>query len=330
VAWLLVSLFQPLKGDGEGQLRVVVPEGAGVGEIGDVLEERGVVSSSFFFELRATLSGRRGDLKPGTFRLRRDMSYGAALDALAAGPPANVVTVTIPEGRSRAEIARSLSDVALAGSYARSSRRSRALDPRDYGASGAKSLEGFLFPATYDLKRGAPVGRLVADQLAAFKREFRKVDLRAARRKNLTPYDVLIIASMVEREAQVPTERRVIASVIYNRLREDIPLGIDATIRFATGNWERPLTQSQLALDSPYNTRTRQGLPPGPIGNPGLAAIRAAAGPAKTRFLYFVVKPGRCGEHDFSRSAEEFERDRQRYQSERARRGGRSPTSCPS
>ena len=170
--------------------------------------------------------------------------------------------------------------------------------------------------------------RLVERQLQTFKREFPKVDLRAAKRRNLTAYDVITIASMVEREAQLPRERRLIASVIYNRLREGIPLGIDATVRFATNNWTRPLTQSQLSIDSPYNTRSRRGLPPGPIGSPGLAAMRAAANPRRTGYLFYVVKPGTCGEHDFSETDAEFQKDVDRYNRERERRGGKSPTNC--
>jgi UPF0755 protein len=327
VAWLLLSLFQPLQGDGEGEVRVLIPSGAGVGEIGDLLEEHGVVSSSFFFEARATLSGRRGELKPGSYRLKRDMSYGAALDALAKGPPPDIVRLTIPEGRSRAEAARIVGG-SLEGDYLAATARSNALNPREYGAPTARDLEGFLFPATYELKRGRPMSALVEQQLSIFKREFEGVDLRFARTKNLTPYDVLTIASMVEREAQVENERRLVASVIYNRLKQGIPLGIDATVRFATGNWTRPLTQSQLAIDSPYNTRSRRGLPPGPIGSPGLPSIEAAARPARTRFLYYVVKPGSCGEHDFSRTDAEFQRDVERYNREREARGGRSPTEC--
>ena len=152
--------------------------------------------------------------------------------------------------------------------------------------------------------------------------------MRAAKRRRLTTYDVLTIASMVDREAQIARERPIIASVIYNRLRRGEPLGIDATIRFATNNWTRPLRESQLQLDSPYNTRTRQGLPPGPIGSPGIAAIRAAARPARTGFLFYVVKPGTCGEHAFSRTSAEFDEDVRRYNDERSRRGGKSPTNC--
>jgi UPF0755 protein len=325
LAWFLVSLFQPFAGKGEGRVHVVIPKGAGAGDIADVLEKRGVVSSSFFFSARATVSGRRSDLKPGSYTLRREMSYGAALDALASGPQRDIVTLTVPEGRSRLEV-KGIVGSSLKGDYLAATRRSRLLSPRRYGGTRARDLEGFLFPATYELRRGRSVRALVEQQLTAFKRNFADVSLRYARAKNLTPYDVLTIASMVEREAQVAKERPLIASVIYNRLHRRIPLSIDATIRFATANWERPLTRSQLQTPSPYNTRTHAGLPPGPIGSPGLASIKAAARPARSRFLYYVVKPGSCGEHDFSRTLREHERKAARYERARARRGGKSAT----
>jgi UPF0755 protein len=327
-AWFLLALFQPFAGEGEGEVGVVVPKGASIGEIGDVLEERGVVSSSFLFHLRARLSGHGGGLKPGSYRLKRDMSYSAAVDALVAGPSPEIVTLTIPEGRSRQEVAR-IVDGSLQGDYLAATRSSTLLDPARYKAPPEASLEGFLFPATYKLKRGRSVAALIEQQLGAFKLQFPKVDLRFATRKNLTRYDVLTIASMIEREAQLPSERRLVASVIYNRLHEGMPLGIDATIRFATGNWERPLTRAELASGSAYNTRTHRGLPPGPIGSPGLAAIEAAAKPARSRYLYYVVKPGTCPvEHSFSRTDAEFQRDVERYNRERERRGGKSPTGC--
>ena len=284
------------------------------------------MSSSTFFQLRARLAGRSNDLKPGTYTLRADMSYGAALKALDKGVPPNIVQLTIPEGLSRREVA-AVVPHALRGSYLAASRSSGTLDPRDYGARGATSLEGFLFPATYELRRGASVRRLVERQVAAFKQQFATVDMRYARSKNLTPYDVLIIASMVEREAQVARERPLIASVIYNRLHDGIRLDIDATTRFAVGNWSDPLKVSELRSASPYNTRVHTGLPPGPIGNPGLASIRAAARPARTGYLFYVVKPGTCGRHNFAETDAEFGRYRDEY--DRAREAaGRSPTTC--
>lgn len=328
VVWFAVSLFQPLKGDGGEQVTVTVPRGATVAQIADLLEERGVISSAFFFRARTTLAGRGGDFKAGKdIPLRLDMSYGAAMDALAEPPPPDTLTVTIPEGLSRREAKQVVPD-SLSGDYMAASRRSSVLDPTDYGAPRRAGLEGFLFPATYELKPGRPVRQLVRRQLEAFAREFDRVDLGHARRKNLTPYDVLIIASMVEREVSVARERRLVASVIYNRLSQGIPLGIDATIRYATGNWSEPLKQSELAMDTPYNTRLNQGLPPGPIGSPGLAALRAAARPARTDYIYYVVKPCGRGEHVFSETDAEFQRDVARYNAERERQGGRSPTEC--
>src|SRR5581483_1106818 len=255
--WFLISLFQPFGGRGSGSLEVSIPRGASVGEIGDILSKRGVVSSSFFFELRARLAGDSGDLKPGVYHLRHDMSYSAALDALKKRVAPNVVQVTVPEGRSRLEIAPLTRG--LKGSYLKDTIRSPYLNPRRYGARHARNLEGFLFPASYQLKKGASVRTLVKDQLQAFKQNFAKVSLRYARSKNLTPYDVLIIASMVEREASIARDRPLIASVIYNRLRDHMPLGIDSTLRFALNDWTRPLRVSQLASPSPYNTRTHVG-----------------------------------------------------------------------
>lgn len=331
LVWFLVSLFQPFGsgGDGTGSVTVRVPQGATAGEIGDLLAERGVVPSSFFFGLRAGLSGERSNLKSGTFRLREDMSYAAAIEALTrVTPPPPVVTVAIPEGRSRRETVSIARRAGLRGDYLTASRRSAELNPRRYGAPARATLEGFLFPATYEVPRGANVRRLVTDQLRAFKSNMTGVDLRYARSKNLSVFDVLTIASMVEREVSVARERPLVAAVIYNRLRDGIPLGIDATLRFEQNDWINPLRQSVLDADTPYNTRTRQGLPPGPIGNPGLASIEAAANPARSRALYYVVKPNTCGEHAFSETFEQFQLDVARYNQAREAAGGRSPTRC--
>jgi UPF0755 protein len=327
LAWFANALFQPFKDDGAGaRVRVTIPQGSSLSQIADRLERAGVVEDAGFFQLRARLTGHTGDLRPGSYELKKDMSFSAALAALQEGVPPDVVQVAIPEGLSRREI-RPLTD-GLRGNYIRATRRSPALNPREYRAPRGASLEGFLFPATYELKKGRRVNALVAEQLAHFKRNFDTVDLSYAKRKNLTAYDVLIIASLIEREAMVAKERPLIASVIYNRLKQGIPLGIDATVRFVTNNWKRPLRQSELANPSPYNTRVHAGLPPGPIGNPGLASIRAAARPAKTGFLFYVVKVDSCGEHKFAKTDAEFQAYVNEYNRAREARGGKSPTKC--
>jgi UPF0755 protein len=326
-AW---ALFQPFAGDGHDEVRVVIPKQEGVSGIADILDGEGVVQSAALFQVRATLAGKRSDLKPGTYTLREDMSYGDVLDRLAEGPGSEIVNVTIPEGLSRAEAAPIVRKAGVSGDYERESESSPALDPGDFGASKRPdSLEGFLFPATYELKRGATAQDLVAKQLAAFEQNLSTVNMSYAKSKNLTVYDVVTIASMVERETSVARERPLVAAVIYNRLREGQPLGIDATARYASGNWTRPLTKSELASDSPYNTRNRTGLPPGPIGSPGLASLKAAARPARAGYLYYVVKPGACGEHSFSSTFADFQRDSARYEAAREAAGGRSPTDCP-
>jgi uncharacterized YceG family protein len=326
VVWFAVSLFQPFKGDGKGEVAVVVPQGASLGEIGDLLESEGVVSSSSFFQLRARLAGRSNELKPGRYTLARDMSFMAVLDRLEQGLPPDVVQIAIPEGLSRAEVAPRVKR--LKGNYIKATRRNPNLNPRQYKAKGAKSLEGFLFPATYELKKGQRVRKLVDEQLTTFKRNFDSVDLRYARSKNLTPYDVLTIASLVEREAAVAKERPIIASVIYNRLHDDLRLDIDATVRFVTGNWTKPLKVSELQNPSPYNTRVHSGLPPGPIGSPGLASIKAAAHPAKTSYLFYVAAVCGNGSHRFASTDAQFQKYVDAYNRARAKRGGKSPTQC--
>ncbi|HEY1286374.1 MAG TPA: endolytic transglycosylase MltG [Solirubrobacterales bacterium] len=277
---------------------------------------------------------------------KRALTVAAVLVALAAAavaageayrhfheeapPPvvARTISVTIPEGYSREQTAAVAREAGLRGSYMKASVHSPFLNPAKYGGAGARNLEGFLFPDTFELERGAPASDLVQLQLRDFKRRIAGVDMSYARSKNLTTYDVLTIASMVEREAQLESERPLIAAVIYNRLHEGMTLGIDATIRFATGNYTEPLSESELAVDSPYNTRLNSGLPPGPIGNPGLASIEAAARPAKVDYLFYVVKPGTCGEHSFTASEAQFDEDVARYEEAREAAGGQSPDTC--
>jgi UPF0755 protein len=175
-----------------------------------------------------------------------------------------------------------------------------------FGRRRQSNLEGFLFPATYDFLRRTPSSRLVGAQLEAFCENWQSVDLSYARSKNLTPYDVLKIASMVEKEAVAPSERPLVAAVIYNRLHERMPLGIDATLRYGLNiPPTQSILESQLQSDNPYNTRKLLGLPPTPIANPGLPSIRAAAHPARVDYLYFVRKPDKI-HHFFTASEQEF------------------------
>lgn len=169
-----------------------------------------------------------------------------------------------------------------------------------------RSVEGFLFPALYEFTRATTATELVANQLDTFEERWNTIDLRGARGRGLNAYEVLIIASMVERETAVPAERRLVSAVIHNRLKADMTLSIDATLRYGLGiPGTRALTRAHLRSRSPYNTRRYKGLPPTPIGNPGVPSMRAAARPAPRNYLYYLRRPGTV-RHFFTASEAEF------------------------
>ncbi len=240
-----------------------------------------------------------------------------ALDARAATAP-TTLRIVFPEGFSVRQMADRVSEVRkiaihkrhvtprLTGvAYKAAAARARAPSAfRPY--LKRRSVEGFLFPSLYEFTRETRAPELIVQQLAAFEQVWSGIDLRRARAGNLTPYDVLIIASMIERETVAPDERRLVSAVIYNRLQKDMPLAIDATIRYGLGiPGTRPLTKRQLRSNSPYNTRRFKGLPPTPIGNPGVPSMRAAARPAPRNYLYYLRKPGSV-RHFFTASEQEF------------------------
>ncbi len=194
----------------------------------------------------------------------------------------------------------------ITGNYLKATGRSTLLDPTQYGApADTPSLEGFLWPDTYNLRKPVKIGPLVADQLAAFKQNFAQVNLGYAKSKNLTGYDVLKIASLLTAESMKAGDAPKVASVIYNRLRMGMDLGLDSTVSYATGNYG-DLTEKDLQSKSPWNTTKHPGLPPTPINNPDLAAINAAAHPAKTDYVYFINKVCGNGALRFTASYSQF------------------------
>jgi UPF0755 protein len=240
-------------------------------------------------------------------------SFGGDDAPPAAEQAAPTTKLLIREGLRREDVAALLdAETGLSGErylgLTGPGARGRALA----GTDRPTSLEGFLFPATYELAEDATAADLVDLQLEAYEMNTADVNYRYARSRNLTTYDVLIIASMIEREVAVARERPLVASVIYNRLRAGMRLDIDATVQYALGEWKEELTGTDLQIDSPYNTRRFTGLPPGPIASPGKDSIRAAARPAQTPYLYYVARNDGTGRHYFSSTPEQFEVDVQR------------------
>jgi uncharacterized YceG family protein len=242
------------------------------------------------------------------------------------------VKVVIPEGYTRSQIAALAHADGLRGSYLTASKSSAQLRPSTYGApkrhllAATPNLEGFLFPATYEMYAGAPASQLVSEQLTAFRRNFGGGEIHRAKVLGITPYQLLIVASIIEREAAVAHDRPLVAAVIYNRLRQGMSLGIDSTLRYALHDFTHPLTEAELASRSPYNTRLHKGLPPTPISNPGVAAISAAARPASVSYLYYVAGADGCGEQVFSTSYAEFEHNAAAYREALRKNGGRVPS----
>jgi UPF0755 protein len=231
-----------------------------------------------------------------------------------------VLHIIFPEGFTREEMAERITAVdaiarkrrhvkpALTAAAYLAATRSSALPGKFAGDRKRRPLEGFLFPAVYAFYSDERAPHFVKRQLAAFRENWARVDMRYARSKNLTPYDVITIASMIEREVAVPSERKLVAAVIYNRLHLHMPLGIDATLRYGLHiPPTQSITKSELASNSPYNSRKFPGLPPTPIGNPGLASLQAAAHPARVDYVYFVRKPDKR-HHYFTASFSDFER----------------------
>jgi UPF0755 protein len=285
------------------RIAVVIPQGTDASGIGTILEQQGVVSDGGRFRAYAKEQGEGSSFKAGRYRFRAGTDYDTIIAALDAGQVAvKVRTLVIPEGLRISEIA---DRVAAVGIPKRAYLHAVDAASPPPGFGHPSSMEGFMFPATYDVTPHEKASKLVGQQLAAFENAFAKVNMRYADSKNLTNYDVLTIGSMIEREAKVERERSLVAAVIYNRLHQDMNLGIDATLLYQYGSWTHELTVSELAANTPYNTRVRPGLPPTPICNPGLASLQAAAGPAKVDYLYYVAK-GDSGTHYFTDNYQDF------------------------
>ncbi len=235
-------------------------------------------------------------------------SHKAAPPPTTTIAPAETFRIVFPEGFTRDQMAQRVADVAKiaeqkSGKPVKLSKgaylaATRAVTVPCFSPRRRPKVEGFLFPATYDFVAKTTSKQLVQDQIQAFCEHWRALNLKSARSKNLTSYDVLSIASMIERETKAPSERKLVAAVIYNRLHDRMALGIDATLRYGLNiPPTQSILESQLQSSSPYNTRNHTGLPPTPIANPGLASIEAAAHPAKVDYLYFVRKPDKV--HNF-------------------------------
>jgi len=299
----------PYRGYADEAVFVEIPRGMASAGIAHVLADRGVVRNRLVFELLCRFrSGAR--LQAGEYRFDRALTPDEVFGMIAEGR-VYVHSITIPEGWTMFEVADLLEKEGFGKrqeflSVAEKADLLRDLAPR------ARSLEGFLFPATYQFPRRATAATIAEAMVA----HFRQVWGRLARENagELTPSEIVTLASLVEREARVAEERPLIAGVYMNRLKKGMALQCDPTVIYAlelAGKWDGKIGHADLRFASPYNTYVNRGLPPGPIANPGEASLRAALHPSETRFLYFVADT--LGRHFFSETLEEHSRNVRRY-----------------
>jgi peptidoglycan lytic transglycosylase G len=281
-----------------------VPPGATGKQVVRDLHDQGLVScEGFVMDLLLRGTGKANGILSGTYDLRRGMTLDQILDVLTTAPPrVPMVKMTVPEGFRITQIAQRVQedlDIPSGTFLDALDDPGVALPP--YLPASAPSPEGFLFPATYQLPRDDLRAQAVIEEmLRIFGDQAKTLQLRAgATRLGLSPYEVVIVASMIEKEARVQRDRPLIAGVIYNRLHAGMALGIDATLLYDDPTPDGRLSGSDLESDSPYNTRLRVGLPPTPIASPGAASLKAALHPADTRYFYYVLC-GADGSHKFA------------------------------
>jgi UPF0755 protein len=293
-------------GTGQGFVRIQVQPGDGAADIADTMQKAGVVKSSRAFINAAKASGRAGDIQPGTYRVRLHSSGVAAMDAIL--DPANrlVSKVTVPEGFTERQI---LADFAQKTGVPRAELSAAAANLGNLGIPDGfspTSAEGFLFPATYEINPSMSADTIVQSMVTQFSAENVRIGFdAAAKAERLTPYQALIIASLVESEAKFPEDRPKIARVILNRLAANRPIGIDSVNRYGLALEGKDPNSVTFKEQSPYNVRIHTGLPPTPISNPGEASLQAAVNPAQGDWLFYVVSDAQ-GHHFFTSSESAF------------------------
>lgn len=282
-------------------VRVEIPEGLSARQTAQLLAERRVAPSSLVFRVFLKIAGLERSLKPGSYTLREGEWPWRVARRLTQGLTDDV-KVTIPEGFRASQIAERLEALGVA-------------DAKEFErVVSTRRLEGKLFASTYHFPPGYGAERAADKMVSEFMREIGAAYAAASPRPRLRLEEALVLASIVEREAVLKQERPVIAAVYLNRLRKRMPLQADPTVQYALGRWKKGLTKDDLALDSPYNTYRRLGLPPGPICSPGLESFLAVLRPAGTQALYFVADAR--GGHVFSETNEEHSEARRLYKRE--------------
>jgi UPF0755 protein len=319
IAVYAANSLQPTEAGDE--VTITIPAGTGSSGIAQLLEQNGLIRDSFVFKLYLRYKGEGHRFQAGSYQLKPGTVLDDIIAKLNRGETVKVETIrfTIPEGYTVAQMADKLEEQGIASrdvflSVARSEGEIVPPEPWSIPNSAAlkERLEGYLFPDTYELKKGSTEKDMILRMLEESKRKLSALPADWTERlkaSGLTMHELLTVASLIEREVIVDEERPLVAGIIYHRLKLDMPLQIDATVQYALDKPKERLFHVDLQVESPYNTYLHQGLPPGPISSPGLASIRAALYPEETKYLFYVTKKDGTNTHLFAETFEEHQRN---------------------
>lgn len=309
----ITGLGKALDSNDTQTVSVIISSGSSTGQIGQILEEEGIISSADKFKIWSRIKGYDSRYKAGTYTLSPSMDFQEIADIIVSGK-VTTVNFTIPEGYTIYQTASAIAAKGL-GDYDTLVSLIEAGDfEYDFlkaAQNNKNKLEGYLFPNTYTVDEGMNEEQIIKVMLDQFEKQPYKVYAESGSSYSLN--DIITVASIIERECKVDEERPLVASVIYNRLAKGMPLQMCSTVQYVLGKQKEVLTYADTRIESPYNTYTNTGLPPGPICSPGLAAIKAALNPADTDYLYFVLSEKLDGTSNFSSDYAQFEKDKAAY-----------------
>lgn len=309
------TLGNPLDKNNTEILSVSIPPGSSTNTIGEILEDQKVISNAKKFKLLSKLEGNDGKYKAGEYSLSPAMPVKQIMEIIISGE-SNTSRFTIPEGLTLKQTADKLADSNLIN-------KDKFIEEIQHGnfdyrfmsllPNKDNRLEGFLYPETYEIYTTANEHQIINKMLAHFDKLVTDEYYTRASEMGYDMYKIITIASLIERETLVSSEKTIVASVIYNRLAINMPLQIDASVQYALAEHKTRLDYNDLQVDSPYNTYQNTGLPPGPICSPSIESIKAALYPEDTNYYYYVLSPEKNGSHRFSNTYEEFLKNKKAY-----------------
>ncbi|MFA5638265.1 MAG: endolytic transglycosylase MltG [Anaerovoracaceae bacterium] len=311
----LGGLSEPLDKDNKEYISISIPYGTSTQKIGTILEEEGVIKSGDKFKIYAKLHGFNGKLEAGDYLLSKSMDLDEIMNMMTKGFVKGM-RFTVQEGLTVEQVASKLAKEGLVD-------KDEFLYEVEFGEfdykyipflpEGKDRLEGFLMPNTYEVNKDATAHDIIDRMLLQFDRVYKDEYYSKATQMGYDLNQIVNIAAMIERETRVEDERKIVASVIYNRLNSNMLLQIDATVQYALGEQKERLLNRDLEIDSPYNTYKVKGLPKGPICSPGENSIIAALNPGKTDYYYYVLDASLNGSHRFSNDYHTFLKNKEDY-----------------